>query len=337
MRRTELDLCRIFGCLMVLMIHAGSDIYGNLPLEELPFFLVCCLSTAARGGVPLFFMLSGALFLSRETLDARKLLTRHALRLTALYYLWSLLYAALRAYTGGIASACDFLYTVVAGHYHLWFLPAMVMCYLFLPPVHAALHKGGLDGKYLVGLFLFLGVFLINCNLTPDPAPILYRFTQNFSLDYLLYLGYAVWGWYLSRQQMPKQTLWLAPLVCVLVTIAAALANRWYSIARGVADGWLFNYLSLPTFLQASAAFCFFLSLKEHPFGSPGLIALFADATLGVYLIHPLLIKLFERFGFAPTPAAPVLSLLGFWALLAAVCFALVPALRRLPLLRRIL
>ncbi len=337
MRRTELDLCRIFGCLMVLMIHAGSDMYGNLPLEGLPFFLVCCLSTAARGGVPLFFMLSGALFLSRETLDARKLLTRHALRLTLLYYLWSLFYAALRAYTGGLASARDFFFAVVAGHYHLWFLPAMVMCYLFLPPVHAAVHRGGLSGKYLAGLFLFLGVFLANCNLTPDPAPILYRFTQNFSLDYLLYLGYAVWGWRLSVYRMPKRMLWLAPLVYVLVTLAAAFANRWYSLLRSTADGWLFHYFSLPSFLQASTAFCFFLALKEHIFKRPKAIAVLADATLGVYLIHPLLIKVFERFGFAPTPAAPVLSLLGFWAVLAAVCFALVLLLRRLPLVRRIL
>ena len=335
MRRTELDLCRIFGCLLVLMIHAGSDIYGNLPLEELPFFLVCCLSTAARGGVPLFFMLSGALFLSREKLDTRKLLTRHALRLTALYFLWSLIYAVLRAYMGGIASAYDFIFAVVAGHYHLWFLPAMVMCYLFLPPVHAAVHGGGLDGKYLAGLFLFLGIFLSNCNLTPEPAPILYRFTQNFSLDYLLYLGYAVWGWRLSLRRMPKKTLWLAPLVYVLVTAAAALANRWYSILRSTADGWLFHYFSLPSFLQASAAFCFFLALKEHGFKRPRLIAALADATLGVYLIHPLLINLFERAGFAPTVDAPVSSLLGFWAVLAAVSFALSLTARKIPLLRR--
>ncbi len=171
----------------------------------------------------------------------------------------------------------------------------------------------------------------------PRGWPILYRFTQNFSLDYLLYLGYAVWGWRLSLYRMPKRTLWLAPLVYVLVTLAAAFANRWYSLQRSTADGWLFHYFSLPSFLQASAAFCFFLALKEHTFKRPKAIAVLADATLGVYLIHPLLINVFERFGFAPKPAAPVLSLLGFWAALAAVCFALVPVLRRLPLVRRIL
>ena len=97
MRKTELDLCRIFGCLAVLMIHAGADIYNELPLESFSFAAVNFLSTAVRGGVPLFFMLTGALFLTRPTLDLRRMLVRHALRLTGLFYLWSLFYAALRA------------------------------------------------------------------------------------------------------------------------------------------------------------------------------------------------------------------------------------------------
>ena len=85
MRRTELDLCRIFGCLAVLMIHAGADIYHEVPIQSFSFVLLNFISTAVRGGVPLFFMLSGALFLSRAKLDTRRLLIRHALRMTGLF------------------------------------------------------------------------------------------------------------------------------------------------------------------------------------------------------------------------------------------------------------
>ena len=122
MRRTELDLCRIFGCLAVLMIHTGADIYHEIPLQSLSFAAVNFISTAVRGGVPLFFMLSGALFLSRPRLDIRRLLVHHALRLTGLYYLWSLLYALLRLVSGGLSRGPEFFLAVVAGHYHLWFL-----------------------------------------------------------------------------------------------------------------------------------------------------------------------------------------------------------------------
>ncbi len=336
MRRTELDLCRIFGCLAVLMIHAGADIYHELPLESFSFAAVNFISTAVRGGVPLFFMLSGALFLPRPTLDLRHLLKRHILRLTALFYLWSLFYAALRALSGSFSSAYEFFFSVVAGHYHLWFLPAMVLCYLFLPPVHAAIHGTKLDPRWLLGLFFFLGIFLANCNLTPDAAPILNRFTMNFSLDYLPYLGYAVWGWWLAGREMPRRTLLFAPLMYLAVTLAAAFANRWYSGYKGVADGWLFSYFSLPSFLQSAAAFCFFLALRGRSFRHAGRIAQFADATLGVYLIHPLMINVLERLGLVITHAAAVPGLLGFFLLLAVLCFALILILRRIPLLRRL-
>ena len=337
MRRTELDLCRICGCLSVLMIHAGADIYHEVPLYGLSFKILNFISTAVRGGVPLFFMLSGALFLSRPKLELRRFLIRHPLRLTGLYYLWSLLYAVLRAVSGELSLGRDFVYAVVAGHYHMWFLPAMALCYLFLPVVHAAVHGGGLDGRFLTGLFLALGIALANCNLTPDPAPILYRFTQNFSLDYLPYLGYAVWGWRLQSLRMPKKTLVWAPLVWLAVTLLAARGNRWYSDYRSTADGWLFSYFSLPSFLQASAVFCFFLALRDHAFPRADGIASLADATLGVYLIHPIVIEAIERAGFCVTKGAPVLSLLGFFLLLTALCFALVLIARRAPLLRRIL
>ena len=337
MRRTELDLCRILGCLMVLMIHAGADIYHEIPLNGAAFRVINLLSTAVRGGVPLFFMLSGALFLARPKLDIRRLLVHNALRLTALYYIWSLLYALLRAATGGLSFGPLFFYAVVAGHYHLWFLPAMALCYLFFPPVHAALHDGRLDGKYLLGLFFGLSLLMTNFNLTPDPAPILNRFTMNFSLDYLPYLGYAVWGWWLSERKLPENTRRLAPLAYLGVTVLAALGNRWYSGYKGQADGWLFHYFSLPSFLQATALFCFFLSLRGRKFARAKQIAALSDATLGVYLVHPLMLEALSRVGLAVTPEAPVLTLCAVFLAAAVLCFAFALIARRVPVVKQIL
>lgn len=336
MRRTELDLCRIFACLLILMIHAAADIYHALPLSGAAFFAVTFLSTLSRAGLPLFFMLTGTLLLSREKLDVKQNFRHRVLRYTGMYYLWSLLYALARTTSGGLEGPSDFLYAVIAGHYHLWFLPAMVMVCLFLPVVHAALHGRNLDGCYIVGLFLFLGVFLVNCNLTPDPAPVLYRFTQNFSLDYLPYLGYSVWGWYLSKREYSRRTLLLAPLAFLAVTLAASVLNRWYSLYKNTADGWLFHFFSLPTFLQATAAYCFFLALKGRAIRRVKLVTELSACTLGVYLLHPLMINVLERFRLSPTPSAPVSSLLVFYLALAAACFALTFLLRRIPLVKRL-
>ena len=336
MRRTELDLCRIFACLLILMIHAAADIYHELPPAGAPFFAVVFLSTLSRSGLPLFFMISGALLLSRERMEPKQVLIHRVVRLTGMFYLWSLFYALGRAASGAFEGPYDFLYAVVAGHYHLWFLPAMAVVCMFMPVVHAAIHRGGLDGRYILGLFFFLGIFLANCNLTPDPAPILYRFTQNFSLDYLPYLGYSVWGWYLSKREYSGRTLRTAPLVFLAVTLAASIANRWYSLYKNTADGWLFHFFSLPTFLQSTAAYCFFLALKGRAFRHVKPVTELSACTLGVYLLHPLMISVLQRAGLAPTPAAPVSSLLVFYLALAASCFALTYVLRRVPLVKRL-
>ena len=338
MRRTELDLCRILGCLMVLVIHAGAEIYQGCPIDSPDFIILNFISTAVRSGVPIFFMLSGALMLSKEHIDVKKHLKNHALYLTGIFFLWSFAYALLsRIVSGEFGTLYDFVYSVVAGHYHMWFIPAMVICYLFMPPAHALIHGERLDAKYLLGLFFGLVLLTSNMNLTPDTAPILHKFTLNFSLDWLVYMGYVIWGWWLTTKKLPEKTLWLAPLVFLLCAVATSAANQWYSGYKGEADGWLFSYFSLPNFIQATALFCFFLSFKDRKFKRAETIRALADCTLGVYLLHPLMINLLELLGIAVTPQAPVSSLLALLAVLAVSCFALTALAKRIPIVRKLL
>lgn len=325
MRRTELDLCRITGCLMVLIIHAGAEIYHNVPLESLEFALLNLISTSVRGGVPIFFMLTGALMLSRESLDIKKLLKNHVLFLVEIFLLWSLIYTLIRsALAGDFGTVYDFVYSVISGHYHMWFIPTMVLCYFFIPPAHAAIHGYRLDVKYLLLMVFLLVLLPANMNLTPDTAPILFKITQHFDFFYLPYMAYVIWGWWLSTRQMPRCTLWLAPLVFLLTCLVTSAGNHWYSMYKETADGWLFSYFSLPNFIEASAVFCFFLALKDRQFKHAGIITKLADCTLGVYLIHPMMINLLEKLGLEISPAAPVSGLFVMFAALAISCFALV-------------
>ena len=338
MRRTELDLCRILGCLMVLVIHAGAEVYQRCPIDNPDFALLNFISTAVRSGVPIFFMLSGALILSREQMDVKKLLRNHVLYLVGIFLLWSFAYALLsRIVSGEFGTLYDFVYSVVAGHYHMWFIPAMIICYLFMPPAHAVIHGRKLDAGYLLGLFFVLVLLTSNMNLTPDTAPILHKITLNFSLDWLEYMGYVIWGWWLATRKLPKNTVWLAPLLFLLCALATAAANQWYSGYKGEADGWLFSYFSLPNFIQASLIFCFFLSLKDKQFRHAGLIKKLADCTLGVYLIHPMMINLLEMLGLGIKQSAPVGGLMLLCFVLSISCFALVYIMKRIPIVRKLL
>ena len=335
MHRTEIDLCRIVACLGVMLSHACAEAYHLVSIHSAAFSWITMLSTVVRPVIPIFFMITGVLFLSREELDLRRFFTGHVLHLTYVFCFWSLLYAVLRAAQGSFGSGRDFLMAVVSGHYHMWFLPAMIMVYLFLPPVHAAIYGRKLDPRYLLGVFFFLFIVLANCNLTPDPAPILYRFTQNFSLDYLSYLGYAVWGWWLSRRAFSQKCLWIAPLVYLAAVLLETAGNLWYSGYKQLADGWLFSFFSLPNFVGGSAAFCFFLALREHRFRHPELLSALSGATLTVYMIHPMVLNGLKRLLPGVLNVEPVMGSLLIFAALTAVSFAAALVIRRIPVLRR--
>lgn len=338
MRRTELDLCRLCGCIMVLFIHSSAELYHICPIDAPAFTALSFISTMMRGGVPVFFMLTGALFLSREELDLGRFLRSHVLRLIGLFCFWSLLYAlGSRLAAGSFGSGYQFFFDLAKGHYHLWFLTAMALCCLFMPVAHAGLHKGGLPPRYLLALFFGLSILCANLNLTPDTALILNRITLNFSLDYLPYLGYAVWGWWLSSQRFGRSWLLIAPAVFLLCTGLSTWGNIWYSHYKQIADGWLFSYFSLSSLVQATMVFCFFQALRGREFRRRRLWAALADCTLGVYLIHPLFINLLSMLGLPLSLDAPLLSLLGFTGALALACFGFTALGRRIPLVRKLI
>ena len=160
---------------------------------------------------------------------------------------------------------------------------------------------------------------------------------MNFGFDYLPYLLYIIWGWYLGQREYGRRTLWLAPLVFLLTAVLTTAGNIWYSNYRGYADGWLFSYFSLPNFIMASAMFCFFLALKGHAFKHAKLIHRLSDCTLGVYLLHPLMLNMFECLGVAVGLEQPIGSLLGVSALCAVLCFAVSYIAKKIPVIRNLL
>ena len=335
-RRTELDLCRIAACFLVVLTHIGSGIYHACPFEDPAFPALCFLSTLVRSSVPTFFLLSGLLFLQRDSLELRSFLQKHVLRLTLIFFVWSFLYAVgSRLASGEFGGLYDFFLTVMRGHYHMWFLPAMIVCYLFLPVLFAALHGTRIDARYLVLLFAIFGLLWANLNLTPEPTYILHQLTVDFDISCLPYLGYMLVGYLLGQRDWPKKTLWIAPLVYFAVTLVASGCNHWYSLHRGYADGWLFSYFSIPSFLQSVCLFCFFLALKEHEFKHSRLIAALADCTLGVYLVHPLLVKVLERLGLTVRMEHPVAGLLGLGAAVMLLSLALIYAVKKIPFVKR--
>ncbi len=115
----------------------------------------------------------------------------------------------------------------------------------------------------------------------------------------------------------------------------AAVTNL--SIATSATDLRFSDPLSIMTFFVALAVFVFFRSKVSTITFSPRLSCLIANVsrlTLGVFLIHPLVIYFFEKalnlnlLSFTPNVSVPLLT-----ALVFALSAALIYALKKVPFL----
>ena len=106
---------------------------------------------------------------------------------------------------------------------------------------------------------------------------------------------------------------------------------------KGYVDGMLFDYFSVTTFLQASAMLCFFLTWKDRSAPSGKLLPALSDATLGVYLVHPMLIGIVEKTGLLPENMDLLLRLTLLFLILVATSFPLVMLAKKIPLVRKLM
>lgn len=334
-RRYELDMTRIFACLMVVVLHTTASGWHIDP--ALPAWRVYNLfNMAVRAGVPLFFMISGALFLPRKELSPRQFLLRNWLRLLVLYGVWSALYEGNKLRLGAPWTGLySFLSGVVRGHYHLRFLMMMAVAYLLLPAVHSCIHGKKLGAGYLLGLF---GLAAAKANLLliprlPEPVRAL---LDQLDGAHIVYVGYMVLGYWLSQKHFGVGARVVCPAVYAGVTLLAAWGNRWYSLRQGEASEWLYGYLCAATLVQAVCCFCFFQSLRGGRVRHPGALQELSACTLGVYLLHPFVLETLARHcigaAYAPAGAIPLLCLL-----VLAICFAGTLVLRRIPGVRQLI
>ena len=186
MRKASLDLCRIVACLAVVMIHTVMLFWDFDPLVP-TWALYNFLSLAVRFGVPLFFMLSGALLLGRETLDLKKHLGRTG-RFVLLFYVWSLLcYGLDAAFFHVWTPGANFLSLVLSGYYHEWFLPALVLCYCALPLLHGLMYREEKNVRAGVWLLCGLAVLLTGLSSVPDKSPLFAALLGPWQLSDLRY------------------------------------------------------------------------------------------------------------------------------------------------------
>ena len=97
-RKYYLDYLRVSATFAVMSLHIAADNWLNAGVRSFEWQVFNFYDSLVRFGVPVFVMISGALFLNPDKyIPVKKLYTKYIFRIAAAFVFWSFLYAA-RAY-----------------------------------------------------------------------------------------------------------------------------------------------------------------------------------------------------------------------------------------------
>ena len=291
------DFLRIFAALSIILLHVSGSQYK---LDGIYHYFACFWDGIARWGVPIFVMISGALFLEpSKTITIKNIFSKYIFRIAVLFIVWSLFYTCLTC----ASQKCFDLYFIlkhfVIGYYHLWFLYMIAALYLITPLLRPIAEKK--DKNLLLYLliiwFVMFGIFPFISFIVPRTKNfidlmIITKLHFSFPLEFL---GYFILGYYLHNYINIKRNflIVLVLLFCLLIT---ALGDMKYSMP-GKASFFLKSFCPF-VIVTAISIFLIvknkYLQVKQ----SNKIILKLSNLTLGVYLIHPFFIRIAERTNF---------------------------------------
>ncbi|MET0356969.1 MAG: acyltransferase family protein [Cellvibrio sp.] len=305
-RSLSIDILKIILAILVVAIHSGflTDISA----------LGRYLTTAGlfRIAVPIFFVINGFFFFS---LPPAKITTWFK-RVIILYLFWTLVYIGywFRAETLNLFEIVRVVKTILVGHEHLWYLPAMIGAALVLLPLRnlpTPLLLIIVLVLYAIGLSIqYLGNYHIVANPSIDKALNSHFVYRNFL--FFAFPFFAI-GYLLKRTEIYKQfsvssVVYMTLFATILLLVESYLNFKYQMTSKGF-DIFLFLILVCPL--------VFITALKVDIRGESKTLALYST---GIYFIHPLFISIIKNYveigGTLLTLVVAIVSALASWLLI---------------------
>lgn len=339
-RLIHIDILRILACFSVIMLHSAAQYWYGLPVTDKNWLVINSYDAVVRFGVPLFVMISGALFLdANREIDVKRLYTHNILRIVVIYFVWSAVYGLFdcRNYEWSALQPNDILLEIYNGRYHLWYLPMTVGLYMLIPVFKKWLdHASIKDVQYFLALFVIFKIVKYTI-MVLKPMESLQFVWGAFELgDILDYPGYFILGYYIVHYGIAQNRHKWVYMAGVLGACANVVLGNYKALKIGVPNGDVYNSFSLFTFLMVTAIFLFGFEKVSKWNISSGIRKVIKEismATFGIYLIHLLWMEILQSWGIDSMMVSPIVGV----PLCAVICFALsyccAAVLRRIPVI----
>jgi len=340
-RKLHFDLLRILAAFSVVMLHSAAQFWYELDVRSTEWVISNSYNAAFRFGVPIFVMISGAMFLDKNyQLDVKRLFRNNIFRLAMIYIIWSCIYGLYDCSNFGweVLGAKDILREMISGRYHLWFLPMLIGIYVLLPVLKRWVeHAEKKELQYFLMLFFLLQI----CGETVKTL------TVTDELEYLIdlgkvemvcgYIGYFVLGYYLTHIGVSKKMCRWFYVLCIPAIISNIVGGTLLIWRDGITTIFYDSY-GIFTFIITTALFLYTIekgkTLSVNEKTSRMIREMSAD-TLGAYVMHVGLMEYLADRGIHSMSLPNIIGIPLFSLLCFFICMILAALLRRIPVIGR--
>ena len=327
------DFLRVVGVLAVIAIHSCGGIF-SIDINTFEWNVTSFYNASVRWAVPVFVMISGALFLGRD-IPLRRLYGKNILRIFTALFFWSFVYA-LYGYmkAGKLRGAIE---AFVYGRYHLWFLYMLIGLYIIVP-VMKKIAESEFASKYFLALSLIfafiipqgiISIRLIRIGFSNGVESFINRFSIKLVSGYV---GYFLLGYFLNNIDISHKTTRKIYIAGILGFCGAVLMSTAASLIINKAHAEFYRPLSINILCESIAIFVFFKKNFNWP---SRFIMTLSKYSFGAYLVHDMILTFSNHIGINAEMCNPIISIPARVIFVFVLSFAVSGILNHIPVLKK--
>lgn len=348
-RRSYLDLLRIIACFLVIFNHLRGYSAYQQSTNAIQAFYYMGYTMFTRINVPIFFMISGALLLSKD-INYKDLFLKRIFRIVAVLFCASLVIYLISIRKNIFSfDIVVFLRKLLSGGHAgaYWYLYAYLGFLVTLPFMHRIAKQFRhadfiilLVVHFIFSTFIPLFNYVIG-NLGISSVSV----SSDFSVPLMTIKAffYPLIGYYIDQvfdiSKLNKRNIWILPGVI----LAGIIVSSCFTYHQGITSGYTQYFVQTFDYTTAITVFLLvkylFVNVKKiyecnilHR-----IVSLLGSLTLGIYLMDPALKAFGKYFDAVVTTQDPILYSI-IWCLFSMTLGgAITFGLKKIPLINKLL
>ena len=332
------DYLRILATIAVMVIHICASTILEPSVFSYEFNVLNIYDSISRWAVPMFAMISGALFLDNDVhMTFKGILKNNVLRIVIAFCFWSAFYVVDYCLVYGMLDLKSMAAMFLCGHYHMWFLFMIVGLYLIVPVMRKITESLKLSGYFVLLAFIF--TFLFPEILRHPPLNIAYPVYNYIQFNITRgYVCYFVAGYWLHKVEIKKYLRYLIYLFGIggfaatifITMIVSRTNNEFYPNYQ--------DYFTMNVMFESISMFVFAkYELSRIRIGERAkrFIVKLSILSFGAYLVHAFVIEKMDLLGidslsYNPAISVPIITVAVFAvSMIVSLVISYIPVLKK--------